>query len=137
MASTSPNASADEHRLAEIKSLLFARSKRMISVSLDSAVGWRCEDGEVQFLFSSQNDGRFLAETLNHKQNHQALAEVCSQVFGRPVRVRVTLQEGETKAAPPIAEARERARRDSMVRAFEQRFDCVWMNVEDLRGSKP
>ena len=129
--------SADERRLAEIKNLLFARSKRIISVSLDSAVGWRFEDGEVHFVFSSQNDGSFLAETLNLKENHEALGQVCSQVFGKPVRVRVTLEEGERKAAPTIPDARERARRDSLVRAFEQRFDCVWLNVEDLRGIKP
>jgi DNA polymerase-3 subunit gamma/tau len=137
MASSTQTESAHERQLAEIKNLLFARSKRMISVSLDSAVGWRFEDGEAQFLFSSQNDGSFLAETLNLKDNQQALAEVCSQVFGRPMRVRVTLQEGVGQAATPIPEARERARRDSLVQAFEQRFDCVWMSVEDLRGSRP
>jgi DNA polymerase-3 subunit gamma/tau len=137
MASSTQAESPDERQLAEIKNLLFARSRRMISVSLDSAVGWRFEDGEAQFFFSSQNDGSFLAETLNLKDNHEALAEVCSQVFGRPVRVRVTLQEGESKGVPPQPEARERARRDSLVRDFEQWFDCVWMDVEDLRGTRP
>jgi DNA polymerase-3 subunit gamma/tau len=136
MPSQTQTGSADERRLAEIKNLLFSRSKRMISVSLDSAVGWRFEDGEVQFVFSSQDDGRFLAETLNLKENHEALGQVCAQVFGKPVRVRVTLQEGEAKTGPPVPEARERARHDSLVRAFEQRFDCVWVNVEDLRGAK-
>ena len=137
MAATLRAGNADERQLAEIKNLLFARSKRMISVSLDSAVGWRFADGEVQFVFSRQNDGHFLTETLNLKENQQALAEVCSQVFGKPVRVRVTLQEGECAALPAVPDARERARRDSLVRAFEQRFQCDWVNVEDLRGTKP
>ena len=137
MGSASHHENFDEQRLAEIKNLLFARSKRMISVSLDSAVGWRFEDGEVQFIFSSQNDGGFLAETLSQKENHEALGQACSQVFGKPVRVRVTLQDGDRKAEPAVLEAPDRARRDSLVRAFEQRFDCVWMSVEDLRGTKP
>ena len=134
-ASSPQTGSVDDPRLAEIKNLLFASSKRMVSVSLDSVTSWRFENDEIQFFFSRKNDGGFLAETLNLKENHEALSQVCSQVFGKPVRVRVTLQDGG-RTAPPLPEAGERARQDARVRAFEQRFDCVWMNVEDLRGTK-
>jgi DNA polymerase III subunit gamma/tau len=128
-----PDSSADDPRLAAIKALLFNQSKKFVSGCLEHAVGWRFENGEAHFIYSKQNSGSFWADVLNGRENQEALRQACAQVLGEPVRIRVTLDDRETGKGPAIPEARERARNHAVVKAFEQQFDCVWLDVEDLR----
>lgn len=133
-AKESPAAAVDDPRLAEIKRLLFEQSKKFVSSCLEHLAEWRAEPGVVHFVFSRQNSGGFWADVLGSKDNQEALRQVCSQVLGEPVNIRVTLRDGESKPARAEPDARARAASDPGVRAFEQRFECVMLDVEDLRG---
>jgi hypothetical protein len=128
---------AQDPRLAEVKKVLFDQSRKFVSSCLEHVAGWRFENGVAHFMYSKQNSGSFWADVLNSKENQQALQEACVQVLGQAVTIRVTLQEGETKQGHDVPEARERARSDALVRTFEQQFECLWLDVEDLWGTKP
>jgi len=125
---------AEDPRLAEVKRLLFEQSKKFVSSCLEHLAEWRVEAGVAHFVFSRQNSGSFWADVLGNKENHEALRQVCSQVLGEPMNIRVTLRDGDAKPARAIPDARERAANDPAVRAFELRFECVVLDVEDLRG---
>jgi len=133
-AKESPAPAVEDPRLAEVKRLLFEQSKKFVSSCLEHLAEWRAEPGAVHFVFSRQNSGTFWADVLGNKENHEALRAVCAQVLGEPVNIRVTLRDGESKPARAEPDARERATADPGVRAFEQRFECVMLDVEDLRG---
>ncbi len=124
-------------RLSEVKKVLFDQSRKFVSSCLEHVTGWRFENGVAHFMYSRQNSGSFWADVLNGKENQQALQEACAQVLGQAVTIRVTLQDVETKQGNAVPEARERARNDALVKAFEQQFECVWLDVEDLWGTKP
>lgn len=117
--------------------MLFDQSRKFVSTCLEHVSGWRFENGVAHFTYSKQNSGSFWADVLSSKENQQALQEACIQVLGQAVTIRVTLQEGATEQGHALPEARERARSDALVRTFEQQFECVWLDVEDLRGTKP
>jgi DNA polymerase-3 subunit gamma/tau len=128
---------AHDPRLAEVKKVLFDQSRKFVSSCLEHVTGWRFENGIAHFVYSKQNSGSFWADVLNSKENQQALQEACVQVLGQAVTIRVTLQDGGSKQGNTVPEARERARNDALVRTLEQQFECVWLDVEDLRGTKP
>ena len=69
---------------------------------------------------------------LNGRENQEALRQACTQVLGQPVRIRVTLETREIGEGSVTPDVRERARNHAVVKAFEQQFDCVWLEVEDL-----
>jgi DNA polymerase III subunit gamma/tau len=117
-------------RLAEVKRRLFEQSKKFVSSCLEHLAEWRVEPGVAHFVFSRQNSGSFWADVLGNRENQEALRRICSEVLGEPVNIRVTLRDDEVRPR----DARERAESDPMVRAFEQRFDGVVLDVEDLRG---
>jgi len=127
----------DDPRLAEVRKVLFDQSKKFISSCLEHVAGWRYENGVAHFIYAKQNSGTFWADVLNSKENQDALRQACSQVLGETVSIRVTLQEGETEPQPARPGARERAESDTLVQAFAQRFECAWLEVEDLRETKP
>ncbi|HEY6290969.1 MAG TPA: DNA polymerase III subunit gamma/tau [Terriglobia bacterium] len=127
----------DDPRFAEVKKVLFDQSKKFVSSCLEHVVGWRYENGVAHFVYSRQNSGSFWADVLNNKENQEALRQACAQVLGEAVSIRVTLHEREAEPKPVPAGARQRAQNDTLVRAFEQRFECVWLEVEDLRETKP
>lgn len=92
---TPPAASPEDPRLAEVKRLLFEQSKKFMSSCLEHLAEWRAERGVAHFIFSRQNSGSFWADVLGNKENQEALREVCSQVLGEPVSIRVTLRDGD------------------------------------------
>jgi DNA polymerase-3 subunit gamma/tau len=133
-AADAPPAKEEDPRLAEVKRLLFEQSRKFVSSCLEHLAEWRVEAGVAHFVFSRQNSGSFWADVLGNKENQEALRQVCSQVLGEPVSIRVTLRDGDAIPARAVPDARERAGNDPVVQAFEQRFECVVLDVEDLRG---
>ncbi|HEV2178230.1 MAG TPA: DNA polymerase III subunit gamma/tau [Terriglobia bacterium] len=119
-------------RLAAIKSLLFDQSKKFVSSCLDHVSGWRFENGEVRFTYARGNSGSVWADLLKGRENQEALRAACAEVLGQPVKIHVTLDEGEGKAVAARPNARERAGRDPRVGEFERRFECAWVEVKDL-----
>jgi DNA polymerase-3 subunit gamma/tau len=123
-------APSEDSRLAAIKALLFDQSKKFLSSCLEHASGARFTDGEVRLSFE-QKDALY-ADLLRSREQQDSLRAACSKVLGQPVRICVTLdsQGVETRAARPSA--RERAERDRGVEAFRKKFDCTWVDVQDL-----
>ena len=132
---TASGISAKDPQLAAVQKLLFDQSKKFVSSCLEHVAGWRCENGVVHFVYSRQGAGNFWADALRNKENQEAVRQACSQVLGEAVSIRVTLQEKGPEEAPAAPVASERAHRDARVQAFERRFECVWMDVDDLRGN--
>ena len=128
---------ADDPRLAAIRALLFDQSRKFVSSCLEHLAGWRFENGVVYFIYSRQSSGTVWADLLSSRENQEVLSRACAQVLGAPVGIRVTLQESQTGQGPGVPAARDRARSHALVQAFERRFECVWVDVEDLRGTKP
>jgi DNA polymerase-3 subunit gamma/tau len=119
----------EDSRLTSIKAVLF-ESKKLLSSCLDHLSGWRFENGEVRFLFPKR--AAFYADLVRSREQFETLRSACAQVLGQPVKIHVTLeeQEGQPAARPPSA--RERAERDAAVEAFRKKFDCTWVEVQDL-----
>jgi DNA polymerase III subunit gamma/tau len=121
--------------LAAVQKLLYDQSRKFVSNCLEHVTGWRFENGVVQLICARQNSGSFWADLLNKEENQEAVRQACSQVLGETVSIRVTLQEKAPGEAPTAVGARERAQLDPKVQAFEKRFECVWLDVDDLRGN--
>ena len=109
----------------------------MVSGCLEHVATWRFEDGVAHFEIAKPNSGSMWVDLLNKRENREVLEKACAAVLGQPVSVRVTLHEGDGSPTPHVPDARDRARANERVKAFEQRFDCVWLDCEDLRGNKP
>jgi DNA polymerase-3 subunit gamma/tau len=119
----------EDGRLASIKALLF-ESKKLLSSCLDHLSGWRCENGEVRFLFAK--DASFYAELVRSREQLETLRAACAQVLGQPVKIYVTLEEQEGRPVRARPDVRERAGRDPAVEAFQRKFDCTLVDVKDL-----
>lgn len=132
-----PPVAIEDPRLAEVKRVLFEQSKKFVSSCLEHLAAWRFENGVAHFLYSRQDSGSVWADLLNSQENQEALRRACSQVLGETVSIRVTLQPVGAEPARSAPSARARAESDPAVRAFERQFECVWLDVEDLRGKKP
>jgi len=123
-------ADSKDSRLAAIKALLFDQSKKFLSSCLEHVSGWRFEHGEVRFLYA-QKDALY-AELLKSREQQDSLRAVCTQVLGQPVRICVTLDEQGVGTRSVRPSARERAEHDREVEAFRKKFDCTWVDVQDL-----
>lgn len=117
-----------EAQVAAIKSLIFSQS-RMVSSCLNAVLSWRFENGEVKLAFARKDAG--VADIVKGREPASKLRAACEQVLGRPVKICVTLQEkeGETTPRPRV---QDRAANDPAVEAFRKRFDCTWIDFEDL-----
>jgi DNA polymerase-3 subunit gamma/tau len=120
---------AEDSRLTSIKALLF-ESQKFLSTCLDQVSGYRFEDGEVRFLFPKS--ASTFADLIKTRERLEALRSACAQVLGQPVKIYVTLDESEGQPVPRRPSARERAERDAVVEAFQKKFDCTWVDVQDL-----
>jgi DNA polymerase III subunit gamma/tau len=127
-----PVPGVEDASLAAIKAALFEESK-FLSSCLNPLAGWRFENGQVHLLYSKQ--GSWAAELLQSHQHQEKLRAACEKVLGQPVRIRVTLdaESGRPSPMPATLSAQERAQRNPAVEAFRKRFDCIVLEVKDLR----
>ena len=119
----------EDARLAAIKTLVFSQSKFLGSL-LEPLVGWRFENGEVSFTYAKKDSS--VADLLRNREQQEKLRAACASVLGEAVKVCVTLVDGEEQGADVAPSARERAAGDPVVEAFRRRFDCSWVDVQDL-----
>lgn len=129
-AEASAPAAQEDARFAAIKNVLFEQSK-FLSSCLNPIVGWRFEDGHVHFTYSKE--GAWAAELLKSREHQEKLSSACERVLGQHVKIHVTLASEEAQAAGPRLTAQQMAQQDPAVEALQKRFDCVLMDVKDLR----
>ncbi|HEV2419015.1 MAG TPA: DNA polymerase III subunit gamma/tau [Terriglobia bacterium] len=123
-------AAPEDARFAAIKAVLFEQSK-FLSSCLNPVVGWRFEDGQAHFTYPKE--GAWAADLLKTREHQEKLSSACERVLGQPVKIHVTLASEEAQAAVPRASAQQKAQRDPAVEALQKQFDCVLMDVKDLR----
>lgn len=126
----SASVAQEDARFAAIKSVLFEQSK-FLSSCLNPIVGWRFEDGHAHFIYSKE--GAWAAELLKSREHQEKLSTACERVLGQQVKIHVTLASEEAQAAGPRITAQQMAQRNPAVEALQKRFDCVLMEVKDLR----
>jgi len=125
-----PPQTGGDPRLNKIKSLAFGQSK-LLSSCLEPVSGWRFENGEVRFLFSKNNS--WAADLLSSREQQEKLQALCREVLGQPVKIYVTLDDGERSGGPKDRRsARERAETDGGVEALVKKFHCTLVDVFDL-----
>lgn len=127
-----PSGLPEDARLGAIRALLSEQSKFLASC-LNPLVGWRCEKGEVHFIYGK--DGVWAVELLKAREQQEKLRQACERALGRPVKIYVTLsvEEGNGRA-PSRLSAEERAQQNPTVENFRRIFDCAVIQVEDLSG---
>jgi DNA polymerase III subunit gamma/tau len=129
-----PDSAVEDERLAAIKATLFEQSK-FLGSCLNPLAGWRFEGGQVQFFFSKQ--GSWAADLLRSREHQEKLQAACEKVLGQSVKIYVTLSPESGKETRAPLSSRQRAERDPVVETFRKRFDCVWVNVQDVsRGNR-
>jgi DNA polymerase-3 subunit gamma/tau len=121
----------DDERIAAIKALMLSQSK-WVSSCLNSVAEWRFENGEVRLCYPKEQVG--VADILKGREPAAKLRAACEQVLGRPVRICVTLQEGERDLLVQRRSVQERAGGDPIVEGFRRRFDCTLVDFQDLSG---
>ena len=127
---TAPPQADSDPRLNKIRSLAFGQSK-LLSSCLEPVSGWRFENGEVRFLFSKSNS--WAADLLSSREQQEKLQSLCAEVLGQPVKIYVTLDDGEGLGGPKDRRsARERAETDGGVEALVKKFRCTLVDVIDL-----
>jgi len=122
-------AAAEDARLAAIKAALFEQSKEAL-MHLEEVTGWRCEDGQVHFMYAKKDAWR--ADVVRTPRVQEKLRAACEKVLGQPVKIYVTLNSEDRQPGSARPGAQERAKRNPAVEAFQKRFDCVVMDVKDL-----
>jgi hypothetical protein len=98
---------------------------------LEHLSGWRCAEGEVEFLFAPKDS--FFADLLKSREQQATLRTVCTQVLGQPVKICVRLEEQGVAVRAERPNARARAERDPGVDAFRKKFDGTVVDVKDLK----
>jgi len=133
LAPAEPMITDNDDRIAAIKSTILSQSK-WVSSCLNSVAEWRFENGEVRLCYAKEHAG--VADILKGREPAAKLRAACEQVLGRPVKICVTLQEGEGALPVQRRSVRERAASDPTVEAFRRRFDCTLVDFQDLSGSE-
>jgi|SRR5208337_386997 len=85
----------EDARLTAIKQLVYSQSK-MFGSCLEHTSGWWFEEGEAVFVYARKD--LLFADLLKSREGQELLRFACAQVLGRPVSIRVGLEE------PPKAE---------------------------------
>ncbi|MGA3166534.1 MAG: DNA polymerase III subunit gamma/tau [Terriglobia bacterium] len=128
---TSPAPPASEDgRFAAIKTSVYSQSN-FLGSCLEHLSGWRCAEGEVEFLFAPKDS--FFADLLKSREQQETLRTVCAQVLGQPVKICVRLEEQGVAVRAERPNARARAERDPGVDAFRKKFDGTVVDVKDLK----
>ena len=128
---TSPAPPASEDgRFAAIKTSVYSQSN-FLGSCLEHLSGWRCAEGEVEFLFAPKDS--FFADLLKSREQQETLRTVCTQVLGQPVKICVRLEEQGVAVRAERPNARARAERDPGVDAFRKKFDGTVVDVKDLK----
>ena len=121
---------AEDGRLAAIKTSVY-RQSNFLGSCLEHLSGWRCAEGEVEFIFAPKDS--FFADLLKSREQQETLRTVCTQVLGQPLRICVRLEQQEVAARTGRPNARARAERDPGVDAFRRQFDGTVVDVKDLK----
>jgi DNA polymerase III subunit gamma/tau len=111
-----PEAAAPSSDVDRIKSSLESKRKMFLATVIEAASSVTIADNELCIEF--QPDSRHLRDTLAKSDNINVLREVCREIKGRELGVRITILDPEANAAPTSREDDER-------RAKQQRREQI------------
>jgi DNA polymerase-3 subunit gamma/tau len=114
-----------------IKSALEARRKMFLVTVIDAASSVTLADNEICIEF--QPESRHLRDTLAKSDNINVLREVCREIKGSELGVRITIQDPEASAAPASKEDDER-RTKQLLRESVEKNPVVQQALRTFRG---
>ncbi len=114
-----------------IKAALEGRRKMFLVTVIDAASSVTLGDNEICIEF--QPESRHLRDTLAKSDNINVLREICREIKGSELGVRITIQDPEANAAPPSREDEER-RQKQLLRESVEKNPVVQQALRTFRG---
>ncbi|HYY42415.1 MAG TPA: hypothetical protein VE775_06750, partial [Pyrinomonadaceae bacterium] len=102
----------------QIKRVLEERRKHLLATALDGARR-ACVEGD-EFYVEFAPERKHLRDTLNKPEGMKLLREVCRELLGRDVGVRVIVKDARETDAPPTREDEELRERQQLRELAEQ-----------------
>jgi DNA polymerase-3 subunit gamma/tau len=117
--------------IERIKSVLETKRKMFLVTVLEAASSVTLVEKELCIEFAPQ--ARHFRDTLARSDNVKALREVCQEITGGEVGVRIVIQDTEAQAGPPSKEDEER-REKLLLRETAEKNPAVQKMLRTFRG---
>lgn len=115
---------APSNSLAQMKKLLDDRRKPFLVIALEGARCVRLDGDELYVEYGTE--ARHLRDTLAKPENMKFLREVCRDVMGREMGVRLTVGEAaEADAGAPLTQQDEEQRERQRLREMAEQHPSV------------
>src|SRR5262249_28028252 len=128
-APTSTSKPTDE--VSRIKSALEARRKMFLVTVLDAARAISLQQNELCIEFLPE--ARHFRDTLARADNVKILREVCQEMTGGEIGVRISIQDQEADSAPVSKEEEER-REKQLLKESAEKNPLVQQMLRTFRG---
>jgi DNA polymerase-3 subunit gamma/tau len=117
--------------IERIKSALEKRRKMFLVTVLEAASSLTLAGQELCIQFSPE--GRHFRDTLAKSDNVKVLRDVCQEIIGREVGVRIVIQDREANSSPSSKEDEER-REKQLLRESAEKNPVVQKMLRTFRG---
>jgi DNA polymerase-3 subunit gamma/tau len=129
--SSSEQSAAPSSDVERIKSALEARRKMFLVTVIEAASSVTFADNEICIEF--QPESRHLRDTMAKSDNINVLRDVCREIKGSELGVRITIQDTDANAVPPSKEDDER-RAKQLLRESVEKNPVVQQALRTFRG---
>jgi len=125
------SSSSDTPVIDRIKSLLEVRRKMFLVTVLDEALSTNLDD--VEFCVEFTPEARHFRDTLIRPENIKLLRDVCQEVTGKEIGVRITIKDAASYDSPVSKEDEERLEKQRLRKAAESN-PVVQQMLRTFRG---
>ncbi|HEX6729543.1 MAG TPA: DNA polymerase III subunit gamma/tau [Pyrinomonadaceae bacterium] len=122
---------SDAPVIDRIKTMLEARRKMFLVTVLDEALSTKLDDAELWVEFTPE--ARHFRDTLIKSENIKILREVCRDVTGKEVGVRITIQDSAREDSPISKEDEQRLEKQRLRESAESN-PIVQQMLRTFRG---
>jgi DNA polymerase III subunit gamma/tau len=123
--------SSDAEVIDKIKTMLEARRRMFLVTVLDEALSTKLDDVELCVEFTPE--ARHFRDTLIKPENIKILREVCQDVTGRELGVRITIKDSASQDSPVSKEDEERLEKQRLRESAESN-PVVQQMLRTFRG---
>jgi DNA polymerase III subunit gamma/tau len=123
--------SGDVPVIARIKTMLETRRKMFLVTVLDEALSTNLD--EAEFCVEFTPEARHFRDSLIKPENSKILREVCQEVTGREIGVRITIRDSVSQDSPISKEDEERLEKQRL-RASVESNPIVQQMLKTFRG---
>jgi hypothetical protein len=115
-----------------IKTALEKKRKMFLVTALEGARLARIEDNELYIEFAP--NAKHLRDTLAKSENVKIIREVCQEVSGKEMGVRIAVRDQEANDALPLSKEDEERREKQRLREAAERNPVVQQVLRTFRG---